>query len=256
MRRTDRDTAGQDILATLAADTASDMSTFSGDGIIVVEWREMPGRRRFDIPPRPLQILTIGHGIVVSCHGDWLDWFREHAASLDRTRFLAPANLAAIVALLRSTGQELAGPHTSYGCSADTVRGAGAPPGITLHTASGPELDALRPLDAFRNALPPRPIPARPDMLAVTASTNGEVVACAAASAENDRLWQVGVDVLAPWRRHGIGRAVVGRLTQAVLDAGKVPYYSHSVSNIPSAALATSLGYWPAWVQWHAREQR
>ena len=23
-----------------------------------------------------------------------------------------------------------------------------------------------------------------------------------------------------------------------------------------SAALATSLGYWPAWVQWHARESR
>lgn len=256
MHEIDRKTARDVILATLAADAGCDPAAFDGDGITVVAWREVPGRRRFEPPAMPFQILTMGHGVVVSCHPDWLDWFRERAALLDRSAFFASANLAAIVSLLAEVGLSLAGPHPSYGCSVDTLHGTASPPGIAIDVWDGRMLGGLRSLDAFRNALAPRPIPARPDKLAVTARVAGEIIACAGASAENDRLWQVGVDVLAPWRGRGVGRAVVSRLTEAILDAGKVPYYSHSVSNIPSAALATSLGYWPAWVQWHARESR
>lgn len=252
----DRDTARRDILATLAADTGADASAFAGDGITVVEWRELPGRRRFPARGKPFQMITTGHGLVVSCHDDWLDPTRELAESLDRLQFVAPANVAAIVAMLQPAGYGLTGPQTSYGCSVDTLRDSAPPPGVALDTVSGPAMEALRPLDTFRNALPPLPNPERPDMLAVTASAGGEIVACAAASADSDRLWQIGVDVLPSWRGRGIGRAVVGWLTRAILDAAKVPYYSHSVSNVPSAALATSLGYWPAWVQWHARAHR
>lgn len=252
----DRDTARRGILATLAADAGCEPAAFDGDGITVVEWRELPGRRRFPPGAKPFQMITTGHGLVVSCHDGWLVRIRELAESLDRSRFVAPANLAAIVAILADAGHDLLGPATSYGCSVDTLRDAPAPPGIALDTVSGPAMEALRPRDAFRNALPPLPNHERPDMVAVTARAGGEIVACAAASADSDRLWQVGVDVLAPWRGRGIGRAVVGALTRAILAAGKVPYYSHSVSNVPSAALATSLGYWPAWVQWHAREFR
>jgi GNAT superfamily N-acetyltransferase len=252
----ERATARQEILATLAADTGADALAFAGDGITVVEWRELPGRRRFPARGKPFQMITTGHGLVVSCHRDWLDQTRELAEPLDRFRFVAPANIAAIVALLQPAGYGLTGPQSSYGCSVDTLRDSAPPRGVALDTVSGPALEALRPLDAFPNALSARPDYLRPDMLAVTARAGREVVACAAASADSDRLWQIGVDVLPPWRGRGIGRVVVGRLTQAILDAGKVPYYSHSVSNVPSAALATSLGYWPAWVQWHARESR
>jgi hypothetical protein len=256
MREIDRKTAREVIRATLAADAACDPAAFDGDGVVVVEWRELPDRRRFDPPATPLQILTMGHGVVVSCHPDWLDWFRERAGSLARSAFLASASLGGTATRRAVAGLTLAGPHPSYGCSVDTLRAAAPPPGVTLEIVEGEALDALRPLADFRNALSPRPIQARPDMLAVTARAAGEIVACAGTSAENDWIWQVGVDVMAPWRGREIGRAVVGRLTEAILDAGKVPYYSHSVSNIPSAALAASVGYWPAWVQWHAREQR
>jgi GNAT superfamily N-acetyltransferase len=244
------------IVATLAADAACDEADLAGDGITVVESREMPGRRRFDRSPKPFQVFTVGRGVVVSCHRDWLEWSRERARSLDRGQFLAPPNIAAIVALLAGDGYTLIGPHVSLACSSDTLRTAPSPAGLVLDTVEGHAIEALRPFGAFRNALPARANPLRPDMLAVTASAGGEVVACAAASDENGTIWQIGVDVLAPWRGRGIGRAVVSRLTEAILIAGMVPYYSHSVSNVPSATLATSLGFWPAWTQRHALEHR
>jgi GNAT superfamily N-acetyltransferase len=249
-----RNDARRAIASTLAADTATDATAFDANGITVVEYRQMPGRRRFDPPPRPYQVMTMGHGLVISCHRDWMEWSRRRARSVDRIQFFAPANIAAIVALLAESGHELVGPHTSYGCSADTLRDVAPPPGITLDVIRGPSIEALRPAGAFPNALPPRANPLRPDMLGVTATSGDIVVACAAASADCDLLWQIGVDVLEAHQGRGIGRATVGCLTKAILAAGKVPYYSHSVSNIPSASLAVGLGYWPAWVQMYAQE--
>lgn len=243
-------------MATIAADTACDPAAFDGDGIIVVEWREVPGRRRFDLSVRPYQIFTSGNGLVVSCHRDWLKWTRGRAASIDRSQFLAPANLGAIASMLQPAGLDLVGPHISYGRSVDALRRAETPSGVELGVFEGPGIVALSSLDSFPHALSSRRNPLLPYKLAVTASVRGEVVACAAARDENDRFWQIGVDVLEPWQGRGIGRVVVHRLTEAILDVGKVPYYSHSISNVRSAALATSLGFWPAWVQWYALEHR
>lgn len=252
----DRETARQEIMETIAADCACDPAVLAGDGITVVEWHDVPGRRRFEMPAKPYQLFTAGHALVVSCHADWMAWTRERVASLDSGAFLAPANLGEIASLLQPAGLVLVGPHVSYGCSTDTLRPARPPSGVELEILEGPALEDPASLGDFPNALPTRVSPLRPNTLAVMASVRGRVVACAAASDDNGQLWQIGVDVLAPWRGRGIGRAVVHRLTEAVLDAGKVPYYSHSVSNVRSAALATSLGFWPAWVQWYALEQR
>lgn len=256
MSHVNREAARQAILTTLAADTGADPSAFGGDGVSVVEWSERPGRRRYVVPAKPFQIVTIGRGFVISCHRDWLDPIRSIVAALDRNELVAPAGIARMTAMIEDAGEALAGPLTSYGGSIDAFRPAASPAEVSIELVTGGALDSLRSNDAFRHALPARPNPNRPDRLAVTARAGDTIVACAAASEENEVLWQVGVDVIEPWRGRGIGRAVVSRLTEAILDLGKVPYYTHTVSNIPSAALATSLGYWPAWVQWHAMERR
>ena len=53
----------------------------------------------------------------------------------------------------------------------------------------------------------------------------------------------------------GIGRALVGRLTAAVFDRGRVPYYSTTVANLRSRDLAIGVGYWPAWTDLYARDR-
>jgi hypothetical protein len=47
----------------------------------------------------------------------------------------------------------------------------------------------------------------------------------------------------------------VSRLTELILDGGRVPYYSTAVSNIRSCAVALSLGYWPAWTELYVRDR-
>jgi GNAT superfamily N-acetyltransferase len=256
MRAISRLVARDAIRATLAADAACAPADFDGDRVTVVEYRSVGGRRRFEEPAKPFVIISMGHGVVVACHREWLEWARARASELDRDRFLGAANLGAIADRLSGAGCVLYGPLPSYACSVDTLRPFTVPSGVTIEVVRGDAIDPLRPNEAFRHALPPEPEPMRPDRLAVIARVDADVVACAAASEENDQLCQVGVDVLPPWRGRGVGRAVVGPLTEAVLAEGRVPYYCHVIANIPSAALATSLGYWPAWVQWHARETR
>ncbi len=256
MREIDRKIAREAIRATLAADASCDPAAFDGEATTVVPWREMPGRRRFEEPAKPFVIVSMGHGVVVACHREWLEWTRARASELDRDGFLGAANLGAVAERLSTGGCVLKGPLPSYACSVDTLRPFNVPPGVTIEVVRGEAIDPLRPTEAFRHALPRERNPMLPDRLAVIARADADVVACAAASEENDQLCQVGVDVLPSWRERGVGRAVVGRLTEAVLAEGRVPYYCHVIANIPSAALATSLGYWPAWVQWHARESR
>lgn len=135
------------------------------------------------------------------------------------------------------------------------LRAALSPSGIDLALIDAAAMEVIRPAPSLPNALPARSSPTHPDVLAVTASVGDRVVACGAASDESGRLRQIGVDVLAPWRGRGDGRAVVRTLTEAILERAAVPYYSHTISSLRSAALATSL-FWPAWVQRHAQEQR
>jgi predicted GNAT family acetyltransferase len=66
-------------------------------------------------------------------------------------------------------------------------------------------------------------------------------------------MWQIGVDVLPDYRGSGIGRAVVGTLTTAVLAEGALLYCSTAVGNLPSHRLAVSPGYWQPWIELYAR---
>jgi predicted GNAT family acetyltransferase len=68
-------------------------------------------------------------------------------------------------------------------------------------------------------------------------------------------MWQLGIDVLPDYRYQGIGRALVSRLTAAVLQKGILPYYTTTVSNIASRRIATSLGYLPAWVELYSADK-
>ncbi|WP_274648884.1 GNAT family N-acetyltransferase [Paenibacillus humicola] len=106
----------------------------------------------------------------------------------------------------------------------------------------------------FKNALSFNPESSRPDILAAVAECDENIVGVAGASADCETMWQIGVDVVPAYQGLGIGKALVGTLTKAVLNEGIVPYYSAAVSHLHSRRLALSLGYWPAWIHVYARE--
>ena len=91
------------------------------------------------------------------------------------------------------------------------------------------------------------------DVLGVGAYDGDALVGFAACSADCEKMWQIGVDVLRPYRRQGIASAVTSRLTREILDQGKVPFYCCAWSNVKSARNAVRCGYSPAWVELTAK---
>ena len=120
----------------------------------------------------------------------------------------------------------------------------------------GEEIHEFYAYRGFEDALEYDHASPRPDVLAVAAWQEQRLVGIAGASADSDDLWQIGVDVVTAARGVGVGRALVGTLTDAVFAAGKTPYYSTAVANLRSVALALGLGYRLAWTDVYARDER
>lgn len=87
------------------------------------------------------------------------------------------------------------------------------------------------------------------DVLGTGAFDRGRLVGLAACSADCEDMWQIGVDVIPEYRRHGIAAALTSRLTEEILARGKVPFYCAAWSNIGSVRNAMASGFRPAWVE-------
>lgn len=87
------------------------------------------------------------------------------------------------------------------------------------------------------------------DVLGIGAYDVGRLVGLAACSADCDSMWQIGVDVLPEYRRHGLASALTSRLAVEILERKKVPFYCCAWSNIGSARTAIRSGFRPAWVE-------
>ena len=70
----------------------------------------------------------------------------------------------------------------------------------------------------------------------------GEIVAACEASRENERAAEAWVRTVSAYRRHGYAKQVTAAWAHAMQQQGKVPFYSHSLENEASAAVARSLG--------------
>jgi len=66
-------------------------------------------------------------------------------------------------------------------------------------------------------------------------------------SKDSERLWQIGINVLPDYRKHGIASVLTNMLAIEVLDQEKIPYYATAPSNIASQRVAISAGFKPAW---------
>lgn len=87
------------------------------------------------------------------------------------------------------------------------------------------------------------------DVIGVGAYVDGKLIALAGASADCDRMWQIGVDVLPEYRRQGIASAITAKLALEILKKDIVPFYCCAWSNIKSARNAIRAGFKPAWVE-------
>ena len=91
------------------------------------------------------------------------------------------------------------------------------------------------------------------DVLAVGAYDQGKLIGLAGASADCDKMWQIGIDVLPEYRKKGIASALTSRLALEILERGKVPFYCAAWSNLASVRNAIRSGFRPGWVELTAK---
>ena len=252
----DQAAANRTVRETLCASLCCSVADLERDGVVIHPFRALSGRFRYPVRDAALCLASVGRGIVGYATGNLLDQVRSLLAETQPEAVFSIATLAELSALAAQHDQVLAGPALRWVCSADTLRPAGGVNGVSIELHHRDEMEKVYRYAGFRYALSYQLDHERPDMVAAVALEAGEVVGIAGASADSDRMWQIGVGVRNGSRRKGIGAALVSEVTKAVLEQGRVPFYSTWISNIGSNNLARSLGYRYCWTDVYSTDRR
>lgn len=236
------------ILETLAADMAVDVATLNGAGIHVALHQEVLGRRRFPVRRPYLHILSLGHqhGVVVAASGELHSAVEQLLFSIKPEDVFTVTVMAQLERLL-PPGRKIWGPQLKY--VATEVSPVPVPPHYSLEICEH-GLDSILASRCFSHAVTYHR--KRPNVLAAIARHEEKIVGAAGATEDSEHMWQVGIDVVPSHRGRGLAACLVSNLTAAILEKGKIPYYSTVPSNIASQRVAATCGYKPMWVEAYA----
>lgn len=118
---------------------------------------------------------------------------------------------------------------------------------FTFKLLEGDEIKSLQGIQEFDNSLSFDEDGNTPTCIVLYAQKGDEIVAIAGASVVNNKLREVGIDVKKDYRRKNLASLLVHNLTIAIMERDKIPFYSASVTNLASQAVAIRSGYMPLW---------
>lgn len=87
------------------------------------------------------------------------------------------------------------------------------------------------------------------DVIAIGAYENDNLIGLAGASADCEKMYQIGIDVAPQYRKKGVASALTSRLALEIIAMEKVPFYCAAWSNIKSVRNALKCGFRPAWAE-------
>lgn len=218
----------------LSVDYNCSPEDFINDGIIFCQSKLNEGRRMFERQNPYIEIATMGKGIVVSGDADVLEKVKPGLKDKSRDDiFFAPF---------------VYGHSLYYIPDCKVMKKLPYPEGFTYYIKEGEEIHQLYEVPGFNNAIQYDKDHPRPDILAVYAMKDDEIVAMAGASIDSKIMWQIGIDVLPAFRNAGLASSLVSNLAIMIMERGAVPYYGTASSNIASQAVAYRSGFMSAWM--------
>lgn len=231
-----------------AIDSTCSKNDFINSESKVVVSRSNPGARKYLELPFECDLTTYGNCIVASVSKELENTIYEYISKYAVAHCFETPNLIVLQEKLKP-----------YGLNTCFMAEYFLPDMSLLKSLKcGYEIRALFPNDfsdcylpEWGNALCEKR--KQLDVLAVAAFDKGEMIGLAGCSADCDRMWQIGIDVLPEYRNKGIGAALTSNLAVEIIDRNKVPFYCCAWSNIKSVRNAIKSGFKPTWVQLTAK---
>jgi len=189
------------------------------------------------------KILCAGVPSVVA---EWESRFRHTSGAW----FLDAGNLIALDALLRPRGYRVYQAHPFYLADKPTDIAAD---GWEILRYDRAGIEAFRGDPRFDEAFAFQTL--APDEIGIGArkpgfsGTGDGILGMAGASADSPLFWQIGINVRPEARRQGLATLLVTLCKNAVLAAGRIPYYGTAMSHIASQRTALAAGFVPMWAE-------
>ena len=235
-------------MAQSAIDSGCEMGDFTKSEPVIIESRPHPDARRYLKLPFYLDLTSYGSNVVASGSPEILGFAAKYIA---RDDFCHCFETPAIYELNRELAKY--GQHILYMAeyflpdvdelerASERIRGSNR--GFETRLLYKSDFAPLYTPE-WSNALCAQR--AELDTLGVGVYDKGKLIALAACSADCDSMYQIGIDVLPEYRRHGIAKAIVTKLAQEIIKLGKVPFYCAAWSNVRSVRCALASGFKPA----------
>lgn len=225
-----------------AIDYNCSVEDFENTETLVTCKKKLPGARKCDNEDSMLSILSYRGKLVITAAEELLPWCEDVLkANLCAEWAFEAGSLISIEKKLNEYGYGIDQAHIFFLPKEKMAVG-----GQKLRWLTKEEIPALEEDERIDEAfLFDDDIP---DMLGVAAvSEQGEMLAVAGASANSDRMWEMGVNSFA--EGNGYGQAVLKALTGAVFEKGKVPYCGTALSHCASMNIMLKAGFVPSFCE-------
>lgn len=227
-----------------AADIGCDASDFLGKENKIVPFRLGPSAKKYYKLPIECNFISYGNNVVAAADEQTFEIVREYISKFDFAHCFEMPNMRWLNERLKPLGAGVCFMAEYYLPDLRILKEL--PCDYELRILEKGQFDD-RYLKEWSNALCADR--KQLDVLAVGAYDNGTLVGLAGCSADAEEMWQIGVDVLPEYRRHGIASAVTSKLALEIINRGKVPFYCTAWSNLRSVRNAIKCGLIPAWVE-------
>lgn len=256
----DKITIESELKKLLALDFNCSAEDFDKKENIIVVPKEHPGRREYTPKKAFFSMVTMGRNAVMNATEEMHEWLVNWSRDKESIWLFEHHNLMELEGELAKYGKNLWQSHHMFLPKSRMeevealVKMHESDTDLEVQWFEQEDIKALYGREEFPNALCDCFKSERPDVLAVGAMHEGQIVGLAGCSADTKLFWQIGIDILPEWRGKGIATTLVKLLKNECFRRGAIPFYGTSLSNLGSWHVALGSGFYPAWVEIATKE--